>query len=123
MCPAVGDALGPCEEHCTSDGDCEDWEMCCSNGCGHSCVESLDVPYYTPPMQCPQLLLPICNFHFACSSHDECDDQYCCSTGCGAMCMTGVEKTPACAAIKDSVQSKVYIYIHVLILDSGRWCF
>ena len=109
LCPvANGDVCG---DQCTADGDeCEDWEKCCPNGCGHSCMDTVDIPYYSPPMQCPKPIVPICNFHFSCSSHEECDDgNYCCSTGCGALCMASIEPTPLCSTVSDSVQSSVSI--------------
>ncbi len=110
VCPVpTGDDDELCGNHCTTDESCEDWEKCCSNGCGYSCMESVAVPYYSPPLQCPQPILPICNFHFACSSHDDCTDDgnYCCSTGCGALCMTGIEPEPLCSTVRDSAQSSV----------------
>ena len=39
MCPVVpDDQVGSCTENCDSDESCPGEQMCCSNGCGHSCV-------------------------------------------------------------------------------------
>ena len=39
MCPAVpDDQVGSCVEACSDDNDCSGEMMCCSNGCGHTCM-------------------------------------------------------------------------------------
>ena len=30
--------LGACVEACSSDSECTNGQMCCSNGCGHECM-------------------------------------------------------------------------------------
>ena len=41
VCPAVVDgAVGLCGEFCSNDYNCTGTEKCCSNGCGHICVEA-----------------------------------------------------------------------------------
>jgi hypothetical protein len=44
-CPdADPDTAGTCTEFCSSDSDCvTDGEICCSNGCGHTCVSGTPV--------------------------------------------------------------------------------
>lgn len=39
QCPAVPPrTVGICVELCSGNDDCENGEMCCSNGCGHKCL-------------------------------------------------------------------------------------
>ena len=37
-CPAPGDGFGTCVEACSSDSNCTNGQLCCSNGCGHECM-------------------------------------------------------------------------------------
>ena len=47
VCPAVdSDTVGLCAELCTDDGDCTEDQKCCSNGCGHACVDAVRLPRY-----------------------------------------------------------------------------
>ncbi|XP_022088644.1 papilin-like [Acanthaster planci] len=40
-CPLVkGDTVGICVDECSSDSDCEAAQKCCSNGCGHVCMDA-----------------------------------------------------------------------------------
>jgi hypothetical protein len=42
MCPAATDGMmGACVEDCMNDMDCEGKQKCCSNGCGHMCVNPM----------------------------------------------------------------------------------
>ena len=42
MCPAPAEeTFGACIESCTSNSDCNDGQLCCSNGCGRQCMEDL----------------------------------------------------------------------------------
>ncbi|KAL3869868.1 hypothetical protein ACJMK2_042495 [Sinanodonta woodiana] len=36
ICPGPS-GVGICVEECSSDADCPAGQMCCSNGCGHTC--------------------------------------------------------------------------------------
>ncbi len=41
-CPAVDpDVFGICVEACASDIDCTETQKCCSNGCGHVCMDPI----------------------------------------------------------------------------------
>ena len=40
-CPAVEGGFGTCAEECQHDMDCGGQQKCCSNGCGHTCVDAL----------------------------------------------------------------------------------
>ncbi|XP_070554198.1 balbiani ring protein 3-like isoform X2 [Ptychodera flava] len=93
QCPAVGEGgvAGICVEDCSSDEECDGDKKCCSNGCGHACVEP--EPEVIGPMQkpgqCPATEEGVAGFCVeACSSDEECDgDQKCCSNGCGHACV------------------------------------
>ena len=40
QCPAPqGDTFGICPELCSNDEECDGDQKCCSNGCGHICVQ------------------------------------------------------------------------------------
>jgi len=42
MCPGLPpDTFGICVEMCMSDSDCGDGQLCCSNGCGHVCMDAV----------------------------------------------------------------------------------
>mmetsp|Transcript_123576 Transcript_123576/g.344072 ORF Transcript_123576/g.344072 Transcript_123576/m.344072 type:complete len:211 (-) Transcript_123576:56-688(-) len=38
-CPPVEGRVGVCVEQCSSNADCSSGLLCCSNGCGHVCME------------------------------------------------------------------------------------
>jgi hypothetical protein len=112
FCPAVSnDVMGTCSDQCSADDDCEDWEKCCSNGCGHTCATPTAVPYYSPPKKCPPInpLLGIfCSIDFGCKNHEICDeDSLCCPTGCGSKCMKAITPSPLCTAVKNFTMSTV----------------
>ena len=47
VCSVVPDSdVGICEEQCTHDRNCTRKQMCCSNGCGHMCMEPVSPPRY-----------------------------------------------------------------------------
>ena len=39
MCPNVTGRVGACEDRCFDDDECSDGQLCCSNGCGHDCMD------------------------------------------------------------------------------------
>ena len=43
-CPAPGEGFGACIEACSSDSDCSDGQLCCSNGCGRECMPQVEDP-------------------------------------------------------------------------------
>ena len=112
VCPTTSDSvIGTCSEDCSTDDNCEELEKCCSNGCGHSCMESINIPYYSPPMTCPPIdpaFAIFCNLHFSCESHDVCDEgELCCPRGCGDSCVTAIKPSPLCTAILNSTLQSV----------------
>ena len=44
-CPEPG--MGICIESCTADTSCENGQLCCSNGCGHVCMDPVVGEFYT----------------------------------------------------------------------------
>ncbi|XP_077870516.1 nawaprin-like [Saccoglossus kowalevskii] len=38
-CPNMSGMFGICSENCLEDDDCSGKQKCCSNGCGHDCME------------------------------------------------------------------------------------
>ena len=41
VCPVVeGDSFGFCAQECSDDAHCAGSKKCCSNGCGHVCVDA-----------------------------------------------------------------------------------
>ena len=40
-CPSISDSLGTCVNECTSNSNCTNRTICCSNGCGRSCVPGI----------------------------------------------------------------------------------
>ncbi|XP_071965848.1 uncharacterized protein [Antedon mediterranea] len=52
-CPGVSaDTVGICVDMCSGDEDCDGVQICCSNGCGHACMQPV----------CPPLCLMYCEF-------------------------------------------------------------
>merc|ERR1711893_92782 len=37
-CPKPSGGMGICVEECSSNKDCKRGQLCCSNGCGHTCM-------------------------------------------------------------------------------------
>ncbi|XP_075929275.1 uncharacterized protein LOC116950820 isoform X1 [Petromyzon marinus] len=89
------DAVGTCDEACTVDESCPGEQKCCSNGCGHSCVQPEDLILKdaelvaVKPGSCPTLppdTMGTCDE--ACTDDDSCPgEQKCCSNGCGHSCV------------------------------------
>ena len=49
-CPVMGgDGFGACVISCSSDSDCTGGRLCCSNGCGQTCITPVTVPTSPPP--------------------------------------------------------------------------
>ena len=40
-CPAAEGGFGTCVQECQHDIDCDGTQKCCSNGCGHTCVDAM----------------------------------------------------------------------------------
>jgi len=62
QCPPVPPlAMGVCAELCTGDSDCLAPKLCCSNGCGHQCMDPVKTAPSNCKMQpCPAFIRP-CN--------------------------------------------------------------
>jgi len=100
-CPPA-EGPGICVELCSSNDDCSNGQLCCSNGCGHVCTD--------PALVCPPPGIGTCVEE--CKSDDDCsNDQLCCSNGCGHVCTNGVQaahSVPLESALIESVQSGGY---------------
>ncbi len=64
VCPMVAYNLANiCVEQCVSDSDCKDTQKCCSNNCGHTCVEpskpGTSSQPYIQPVLCLSCLFPV----------------------------------------------------------------
>lgn len=102
-CPSVGsDEAGVCVESCSADSDCPDTALCCSNGCGHVCKDSITIPYHTTSLVCPEVTEDTAGI---CSEQcDDCaDGELCCSNGCGHVCKEGVVPDSTCGTLRDSL--------------------
>lgn len=42
-CPAMEDSLGVCINECVGNDGCDDGKICCSNGCGRTCMKGMQV--------------------------------------------------------------------------------
>ena len=82
--------FGLCVQGCSSNTDCTNGQICCSNGCGTSCYTPTGTPTTASPTdpRCP----PPTGFGLCvqgCSSNTDCTNgQICCSNGCGTSCST-----------------------------------
>ena len=105
MCPKMSsDSVGACAEQCSSDGDCTEGYLCCSNGCGHSCMAPVYVPYHPPPLICPSVssdTVGICSEE--CGNGCSETDELCCSNGCGHSCIKGMVPSPLCSHIREGL--------------------
>lgn len=44
VCPPVAEGqVGICQHECDFNADCADNKLCCSNGCGHICIDPMDL--------------------------------------------------------------------------------
>ncbi|XP_054837318.1 scuwaprin-a-like [Eublepharis macularius] len=85
-CP-VRKGPGICLHGCSSDYSCPGRQKCCSNGCGHVCMDPV---FRNKPGRCPRHKGPVICGH-GCSSDFDCGGrQKCCGTGCGRMCKNPV---------------------------------
>lgn len=114
ICPYVDPSMaGICALVCSSDGDCEEDQMCCSNGCGRVCMNPDRVPYYTIPLECPSNTLldlrVMCDTsQRQCRENSDCTDQLCCQRGsCGQYCTAGVASSQPCLAVRELFSSSL----------------
>ncbi|XP_033641761.1 prestalk protein-like isoform X2 [Asterias rubens] len=90
-CPVLEDGMmGLCVESCSSDGECNNDMKCCSNGCGHTCVQPVKV---LKPGRCPAVITNYLGFCVEeCFNDNSCTDSMkCCSNGCGHSCQQPVK--------------------------------
>ncbi|XP_071805737.1 uncharacterized protein [Asterias amurensis] len=104
-CPIVNaDVFGLCVEDCSTHSDCNEFHICCPNGCGHQCMAPINA---VKEGSCPVLedgMIGLCVE--SCSSDGECNnDMKCCSNGCGHTCVQPVKavKEGSCPVIEDGM--------------------
>ena len=107
-CPNVASGVaGTCVQACSGDSDCTSGQKCCSNGCGRSCVDADQVPYYNvSTQQCPDTsgLIGICVV--GCRGDYDCDNrQMCCSNGCGQTCSASTTISQRCLHVRSQFNS------------------
>ena len=52
-CPAIAEnVVGTCVEECKYDVECPEEQKCCSNGCGHVCMDFGKIPACSLPHSC-----------------------------------------------------------------------
>ncbi|PIK46710.1 putative neurogenic locus notch-like protein 1-like [Apostichopus japonicus] len=88
--PPAG-SMGACTEMCDHDGGCAANQKCCSNGCGHVCMDALKE---VKPGACPVVdatQMGVCME--GCANDGNCTgNQKCCSNGCGHVCTDPADK-------------------------------
>ncbi|XP_033104618.1 cysteine-rich motor neuron 1 protein-like isoform X7 [Anneissia japonica] len=105
LCPVSrqdDDIIGICSDMCESDYSCTGSMKCCSNGCGHVCMEPLTEEVHSG--ECPTTspdLVGICTE--SCTNDGDCStNEKCCSNGCGHTCMAVKEEETASPPTKCS---------------------
>ena len=80
---------GICSEECSSDDDCNNDQKCCSNGCGHTCMDPIPIPFIAPPRKCPETKDNECDVP---ECTDSCENsKLCCENGCNSLvCVDGI---------------------------------
>lgn len=102
--PLEPDAVGACAEMCSGDSGCDAGLKCCSNGCGHSCMRPVSIPYVAPPAACPdhEALPSVCDTT-SCEDTGCPEGTLCCENSCGfTVCVEGVQHPTPCQALLDS---------------------
>ncbi|XP_023933615.1 WAP four-disulfide core domain protein 18-like, partial [Lingula anatina] len=90
--------FGFCWEGCTADSNCTGIQLCCSNGCGHLCMDPVDCVMLLVLLfaTCEEGLGAKCcpevsGFGTCVEDCDNCaKNEMCCSNGCGHVCMKPV---------------------------------
>ena len=78
--------MGICTDMCENDHSCSQFQKCCSNGCGHTCVDAVPVSKQGVCPAVQQGMVGICSQQ--CSGDEHCEgDKKCCSNGCGHVCV------------------------------------
>ncbi|XP_033634887.1 uncharacterized protein LOC117296122 isoform X3 [Asterias rubens] len=111
-CPFVepSSGFGICVEECNNDDGCSGGKICCSNGCGHTCMEPvLPEPVIPKLGECP-IVEPSSGFGICvqeCDNDNGCSgEKKCCSNGCGNTCMDPLlPEVKGCKAIREEVLS------------------
>ena len=76
-CPPAN-TPGPCVIECSSNSDCSDDRICCTNGCGGQ------VCTHPTGLVCSPFVRVTPSCEFECNGDRDCGDgQFCCATACG----------------------------------------
>ena len=105
-CPETGGLAGICSEECSNDTDCIAQQKCCSNGCGHTCIKPVSIPYIALPLECPDFSNKpiICDVRECNDSSDCADNKFCCQNPCGSVVCTPPSPPPfPCTAAVNSL--------------------
>mmetsp|Transcript_57529 Transcript_57529/g.106261 ORF Transcript_57529/g.106261 Transcript_57529/m.106261 type:complete len:252 (+) Transcript_57529:101-856(+) len=56
-CPSPEGMVGTCVEACSDHSDCQEGQLCCSNGCGHVCMGSAEARQMSSGSQCSVIVV------------------------------------------------------------------
>ena len=104
-CPAV--ELDTCAEECEGDENCPESQLCC-RGCGSSCREAVNLPYYNVPLFCPMQAVSLAEDSATCDlqcNHDnQCPgNKICCHYGCSSSCQDGFIPLEPCYLLREAL--------------------
>ena len=110
VCPLLNQSMGGnCVESCSSDINCTNRELCCSNGCGRACMTPTLIPFYNIPPVCPETnirdLFRSCDItEESCSMRSDCDDdELCCRDRCGRRCKDTITSSTPCFDVVNQI--------------------
>ena len=80
-CPPTEGQIGICVELCGKDNRCPKGQICCSNGCGHTCRSPVPISRVSK-RGTAGICVELCSGNADCPS----DKPFCRSNGCGHVC-------------------------------------
>ena len=96
-------------QSCTTNNDCSEDQLCCSNGSGMTCTDPVEVPYYNIPPVCPQMdsrdQSSVCVVvDQSCFDNSQCEDnELCCRNRCGKTCQEAVRSNTPCYTVNQQI--------------------
>ena len=105
-CPAV--EIDTCSEECESHSNCTATQLCC-RGCGSTCREAVNLPYYKVPLTCPPQVVALSDESDVCDveclSDSQCSgDRVCCRSGCSSSCQVGMMPPEPCHIVRQLIE-------------------